>query len=183
MEIFDIGPMEFLLILIITLVILGPDQMISTAQKIGEGIRKIIKSPIWTSLMDSSREIQNLKTQIVKETGLDETMKEIRQATSQIPTVTFDPKSTLGVDLNLPKLNDIKNSPDPDSSAASTPLVVDAIVKPVVEPDPPNRSARDEMLQTPVNSGGGNQESGSSEPVKSSTAESPQSDLPPTTTD
>jgi Sec-independent protein translocase protein TatA len=124
MEIFDIGPMEFILIIIIALVVLGPDQMIVTARKIGEGIRKIVKSPVWTSLMDSTREIQTIKTKIVKETGLDETMKEIRDAQSQIPTISFDPKNALNVDLNLPKLSDIKNSPEPAEKGAAAAAAV-----------------------------------------------------------
>lgn len=117
MQIFDIGPLEFILIIIIALVVLGPEQMISSAKKAGIWIRKMIRSPIWTSLMDSSREIRDIQTKIVKETGLDQTLDEIRQS-SQMPNL--DLKPIQGVDLKLPTLNEIKNAPDPDKPTSET---------------------------------------------------------------
>jgi sec-independent protein translocase protein TatB len=81
MELFNIGPVEFLLILIVMFILLGPDGMIRTARQIGSWIRQIIRSPIWKDIMGYSQEIRELPQKMVRETGLDEDLAEIRKST------------------------------------------------------------------------------------------------------
>jgi len=80
---FNIGPLEFIMILVIMFILLGPEGMIKTARLIGTWIRNAVKSPMWTEIMGYSREIRELPSKIVKETGLDEDLKEIRAAASE----------------------------------------------------------------------------------------------------
>lgn len=80
---FNIGPLEFILILVIMFVLLGPEGMIKTARQIGTWIRLAVRSPMWTEIMGYSREIRELPTKIVKETGLDEDLKEIQAAATE----------------------------------------------------------------------------------------------------
>jgi sec-independent protein translocase protein TatB len=81
MELFNIGPVEFLLILIVMFILLGPDGMIRTARQIGSWIRIIVRSPMWRDVMGYSQEIRELPQKIVRETGLDEDLAEIRKTT------------------------------------------------------------------------------------------------------
>jgi sec-independent protein translocase protein TatB len=81
MQLFNIGPVEFLLILIVMFILLGPEGMIRTARQIGSWIRQIIRSPIWKDVMGYSQEIRELPQKIVRETGLDEDLAEIRKTT------------------------------------------------------------------------------------------------------
>jgi Sec-independent protein translocase protein TatA len=84
MEIFNIGPLELGLILILALIILGPDGMVKSVRQIGRWIAKIIRSPIWKEMMSTSEEIRSIPQKIVKEANLEETMQEVSRL-SRIP--------------------------------------------------------------------------------------------------
>ena len=91
MEILGIGPLEFLLILLIMLVVLGPREMVKTGHQLGSMIRRIIRSPIWQQMMSTSQEIRNLPTRLVRESGLDEDVAELKKATQiRIDPVRLD---------------------------------------------------------------------------------------------
>jgi Sec-independent protein translocase protein TatA len=79
MEIFNIGPLELVLILVIALIVLGPDDMIKTGRSIAKGIRKIIRSPIWKSLVDTSQEIKELPRKFIREAGLEESIEDLNR--------------------------------------------------------------------------------------------------------
>jgi len=89
MQIFNIGPVEFLLILLIMFILLGPEGMIKTARQIGTWIRTAVRSPIWRDIMGYSQEIRELPQKIVRETGLDEDLAEIKK-TAQETTHEID---------------------------------------------------------------------------------------------
>ncbi len=98
MNILGIGPLELIFIIIIMILVLGPQQMVTTARKAGVYIRKIVKSPMWGTIMDTSREIRDIPTRLVREAGLEEEMKEIRSSTQSIKdlkniSVSIDPLS------------------------------------------------------------------------------------------
>jgi Sec-independent protein translocase protein TatA len=82
MEIFGIGPLEFLLIILIMLLLLGPKEMLQTARKIGQFVRQLVKSPIWGEVMETSREIRDLPNKLVEDTGLGDDIAQIKKDTS-----------------------------------------------------------------------------------------------------
>ncbi len=107
MSFLGIGPMELIFIIIIMILILGPKNMITTAQKLGATMRKIVKSPIWATVMDTSREIREIPTRLIREAGIEEDMKTIRSTTESIKnagkvTVPYD-VSTSGTSKGLNK--------------------------------------------------------------------------------
>ena len=69
MELFGVGPLELLLILMIALIVLGPRDMIKTGRSMGRFLRKTILSPTWVKMQ---REIRNLPYQMMREAGLEE---------------------------------------------------------------------------------------------------------------
>jgi len=69
MELFGIGPLELLFILIIALVVLGPRDMVKAGRSVGRFLRKTILSPTWLKMQ---REIRNLPYQMMREAGLEE---------------------------------------------------------------------------------------------------------------
>ncbi len=98
MNILGIGPLELIFIIIIMILVLGPQQMVTTARKAGVYIRKIVKSPMWGTIMDTSREIRDIPTRLVREAGLEEDLREIRSSTQSIKdlkniSVSIDPIS------------------------------------------------------------------------------------------
>jgi sec-independent protein translocase protein TatB len=69
MELFGIGPLELIFIMIIALVVLGPRDMVKAGRSIGQFLRKTILSPTWLKMQ---REIRNLPYQMMREAGLEE---------------------------------------------------------------------------------------------------------------
>ena len=79
MEILNVGPLELMLIIILALVVLGPEGVVRGARSVGRFINKVIRSPVWRDVAATSRDIRDLPTQILHETGLDETSKELQE--------------------------------------------------------------------------------------------------------
>lgn len=87
MSFFGIGPMELIFILIIMILVLGPKNMVVTAQKLGLTLRKIVKSPLWATVMDTSREIREIPTRLIRDAGIEEDLKNIKSTTDSLKHV------------------------------------------------------------------------------------------------
>ncbi len=79
MKLFNIGFAELILILIIMLVVLGPDQTIQQMKKLASFVRKVVRSPFWSDILDTSREIKDLPNKMLRESGLDEELAEMNR--------------------------------------------------------------------------------------------------------
>ncbi len=79
MEIFGIGPLELLLIFIIMMIVLGPGEMVKGAKKLAEWIRKVRQSDLWKT----SKEITELPKQVMKETGLQDEIRQLQDISSR----------------------------------------------------------------------------------------------------
>lgn len=133
MQILNIGPLELIIIFLVMFILLGPDGMIKTARQIGVWIRKFVQSPIWRDIMGYSQEIRELPTKIVRETGLDEEIEEIRKSTQATAeelqktvneanqeineTVRETGKVELNLDINAPAKSIPVAPPIPSSSS------------------------------------------------------------------
>ena len=103
MSFFGIGPMELIFILIIMILVLGPKNMVISAQKLGITLRKIVKSPLWATVMDTSREIREIPTRLIRDAGIEEDLKNIKSTTDSLKhvgnfSVPIDP-----ISVNLSK--------------------------------------------------------------------------------
>jgi Sec-independent protein translocase protein TatA len=83
MEILNISGVELLLVAIIALLLLGPDGTVKFMSQAGKLIRKIVRSPIWKDVMNTSKEIRNFPSKIAKEAELEEELKEFQAWRSQ----------------------------------------------------------------------------------------------------
>jgi Sec-independent protein translocase protein TatA len=79
MEILNIGFPELILILIVMLIVLGPDQTIQQMKNLARFVRKLVRSPLWADIMNTSREIKDLPTKMLRETGLEEDVAEMNR--------------------------------------------------------------------------------------------------------
>jgi len=77
MNIFGIGPLEFFLILVIALIIMGPNDMAKAGKTMGRSLRKIITSPEWRTLLQASREMRNLPNRMMREAGIEDIQKDL----------------------------------------------------------------------------------------------------------
>jgi len=81
MQLLGIGPLELLLIAVIAVIVLGPKGMVSGAREAGKMIRKIVRSPIWHEIVDTSREIREFPQKIAREAGIEKDLEDLRRST------------------------------------------------------------------------------------------------------
>ena len=79
MDFLGVGPLELFFVLIIILIVLGPGDMVKVSQTLGRTLRKIIKSPTWQLIRNTSNSLRNLPNTLVREAGADE-LKEVTPA-------------------------------------------------------------------------------------------------------
>jgi Sec-independent protein translocase protein TatA len=79
MDIFGIGPLEIGLILIIALIVLGPNDMVKAGKTIGRFLRKIVTSSDWQTIQQASRDIRYLPNRLMREAGLEEIEKDLKK--------------------------------------------------------------------------------------------------------
>ena len=82
MNIFGIGPLEIVFVLIIGILVLGPDGMITAGRKMGKFMRSIIRSSWWQNIRKGVTEIQYLPQRLMREAELEE-LNELRLLTKE----------------------------------------------------------------------------------------------------
>ncbi len=90
MEFLGIGPLELLIVLLLALVLLGPKDMAKAGRSLGKYMRKIVTSPQWKVVTQTSQELRNLPNRLIREAGLEDMQQEInslQQTTSDIQDV------------------------------------------------------------------------------------------------
>jgi Sec-independent protein translocase protein TatA len=83
MDILGIGPLEFIFILLIALIVLGPSDMVKAGRTIGRFLRQIVTSPTWHAVTRTSNELRTLPNKLIRDAGLEEDLKEIKDATKK----------------------------------------------------------------------------------------------------
>lgn len=101
MDIFGIGILEILFILLIALIVLGPADMVKTGRTLGKFLRKIVTSPNWGLFQKTSQELRELPTKLIREAGLEEFEQEMQEANQRIsPKAEIDQLKTDFQDIN-----------------------------------------------------------------------------------
>jgi len=84
MQFLGIGPLEFVLIVVIALIVLGPGEMVKGAREAGKLIHRIVRSPLWRDVMDTSREIREFPRKIAQEAGIEKDIEDLRRSTQGV---------------------------------------------------------------------------------------------------
>ncbi len=95
MEIFGIGPLELLLILLLALIILGPKDMERIGKAAGQALNKLVKSDTWKTVRQASEKMKTLPNDLMREAELDElrkTFKDSLDETNKIAPPADTPK-------------------------------------------------------------------------------------------
>lgn len=118
MNIFGIGPLEIIFVLIIGILVLGPQGMISAGKKLGKFLRSIIKSDWWQNVRRGISEIQYLPQRLIREAELEdlnEDLNEIRKlSTESFPSIGGEDllnKSSWSGNPPPPETKDTKTDP------------------------------------------------------------------------
>jgi Sec-independent protein translocase protein TatA len=80
MEIFGIGPLEFLLIMLLALIILGPKDMQRIGKNIGQGLNKLVKSETWKTVRQASEKMKTLPNDLMRDAELEELKKTFKDS-------------------------------------------------------------------------------------------------------
>ena len=112
MEIFGIGASEFIFIILIAIIILGPKDMQKAGRSIGRFLNQLIKSDSWKIFQRTSNELRNLPRNLMREANMEmmEAQKDLRRV--------IDPRSNppaSSPSRDQPLSNEAENSL-PDSS-------------------------------------------------------------------
>ena len=119
MEILGIGASEFLFIVIIAIIVLGPKDMQKAGKTIGRWLNRLIHSDGWKVFQKTSAEIRNLPTNLMREANLDmrATEKDILKAMdfklnapASTPSRKPSPLNETGNSIEPPTVK----SPEPD---------------------------------------------------------------------
>ncbi|MFU8826353.1 MAG: hypothetical protein ACNA70_02565 [Brevefilum sp.] len=84
MQIFNVGVLELLFILILVFLVLGPQKTVKAARDVGAWIRKMAKSPLWREVLNTSNEIRDLPKRIMDDAELQQMISELDLSTREI---------------------------------------------------------------------------------------------------
>jgi Sec-independent protein translocase protein TatA len=118
MEIFGIGPLEVLFILLLAFIVLGPGDMAKTGRTIGRFLRNVVTSQWWSGFRNASREIKQLPFTLMREASIEEATKDLNELNKigeNLPiSTTTDYKSDFSGWIN-PNILSTDSPNDPES--------------------------------------------------------------------
>jgi sec-independent protein translocase protein TatB len=86
MEFLGIGPLELAFIILLAIIIFGPKDIVNTSKTVGKSLNKFIRSDTWKTINQTTRELKNLPTRLMRETGLDELEKSTKEEMARVDT-------------------------------------------------------------------------------------------------
>jgi Sec-independent protein translocase protein TatA len=143
MEIFNIGPLELIIFLILAFVLLGPKDMVITAYKVGQAIRKFVRSPVWREILRSAQEIRELPTKLMDETGLQEELDAIKNDTQATLKEVNSSIKEVTEAARVPEAEHIRLETGPNITSASSTVPAatgNTYPPPVTKPSPEIRT-------------------------------------------
>ena len=72
MDVFGIGPLELIFILLIAMVVVGPRNMGKTGRSIGRFLNRLYRSENWKMFNEAARNLRDLPNRLAREASLDE---------------------------------------------------------------------------------------------------------------
>ncbi len=89
MELFGVGWVELIVVVVIALIILGPSDIANLGRTLGRVMRKVVMSPEWRALLAIGSEVKEMPTKLMREAQFEDLNKEI-QAELQAPLKDID---------------------------------------------------------------------------------------------
>jgi sec-independent protein translocase protein TatB len=108
--IFGIGIPEILLVFVLALVLLGPQDMVATARKMGVWVNRLVRSPIWREIMSTSQELRDLPNKFVREAGLEDTIADLKKTQKDVTGEIKDTTSAVTSELKQTRLEIVEET-------------------------------------------------------------------------
>ncbi len=84
MKILNVGALEFVFILLLILIVLGPKRAIKTAGDLGRWVKDFSRSKLWQELTSTYREIQELPKRMMDEAEIQKAIQELDRAKDEV---------------------------------------------------------------------------------------------------
>lgn len=84
MKILNVGALEFVFILLLAFIVLGPKKAIAVAGDVGRWIKKLVSSKFWQDLVSTSKQIQELPQKMMDDAEIQNTLKDLERSTGEI---------------------------------------------------------------------------------------------------
>ena len=94
MDIFGIGVLELIFILIIAMIVVGPRDLGKVGRQIGRFLNRLYKSESWRILNDASRTLRNLPNRLAREAALEE-LDSVRDSIKEASPIGKEPAQEL----------------------------------------------------------------------------------------
>ena len=104
MQIFNVGVLELLFILIIAFIVLGPKRTITTARDVGNWVRNLARSPIWRDIVSTSSEIRDLPRKMMDDAELQKLITELDLSAQEVKDILV--QTQIETDEELSKLEE-----------------------------------------------------------------------------
>src|SRR3990172_13355672 len=72
MDLFGVGPLELLLVVLLALVLFGPKDIANHARSAGRFLNRLYKSEGWRTMTQASSALRNLPNRLAREAALDQ---------------------------------------------------------------------------------------------------------------
>ncbi len=102
MNFLNLGLPEVIFIIILALIIFGPNNMVKSAKEAGLFLRKVTKSPYWQEVWATKRELDELPKMLAKEANLNETIRDLDNTVKNASTSTNTFVSEFLKEVNQP---------------------------------------------------------------------------------
>lgn len=80
MQFLNVGILELVFLLLLIMIVLGPQRTVKAASDVGRWIRDFSKSELWREIVHMSKDIQELPNQIMDEAELQETIDALERS-------------------------------------------------------------------------------------------------------
>lgn len=80
MEVLGVGPTEFIFIIIIALIVLGPKDLAKTGKTVGKWLNNLVQSDTWKTVQKTSKELRQLPTQLMRDDNLEKFLTDEKQS-------------------------------------------------------------------------------------------------------
>ncbi len=106
MEVLGIGPLELMVIVIIAMLVVKPEDWGKTGRTIASGINKITSSDAWRAINESWRAASNLSTELRREANLEKSFQELDEIAAPA-SVRRKPAAPPAPETGQPETNSI----------------------------------------------------------------------------
>lgn len=117
MQFLNIGALEFVFILLLILVVLGPRKAVKTAGELGTLIKKVTNSKFWKDLVNTSEEIRDLPRKMMDEAELKETINSLDRRVGEVKGIIQKDQTEIHQQIGeFTRTIGTKPSTDPDKA-------------------------------------------------------------------